>query len=139
MLPDGWPGVERIKATALRGRRRPPGRPSWELLFWRRVGSGRYLGLCCRPCALFRFFSAVRAGLVCRGAVGGGAEPDADEPGDADDGQDGGHIEVQAQPEEVLRGVDPQRFLEDAEGGVAGHVQREQARRPDPAVMAEPD
>ena len=39
----------------------------------------------------------------------------------------------------MRRRVDPDRLLEDAVGGVAGYVQREQPRRLDVAVMAQPD
>ena len=41
-----------------------------------------------------------------------------------------GDVEVEAQSEEVLGRVDPQRLLEDAERRVPGDVQREQAREP---------
>src|SRR5262249_1425747 len=41
--------------------------------------------------------------------------------------------------EEVLGRVDPQRLLEDPERRVPGDVQREQAGRPDRAVVAQPD
>ena len=63
----------------------------------------------------------------------------ADEPGDADQREDRRDIEVQPQAEEVLRGVDPDRLLEDPVAGVASHIQREQPPRLYPAVMAEPD
>ena len=35
--------------------------------------------------------------------------------------------------------IDPQRLLEDPKGRVAGDVEGEEARRADPAVVAEPD
>ena len=63
----------------------------------------------------------------------------AHEPGDAHDGQHGRDVGVQAQAQEVLGRIDPQRFLEDPEGRVPGHVQREQARRLDVTVMPQPD
>ena len=44
---------------------------------------------------------------VCRGSL------DAHEPGDAGEAEDGGHVEVQPQPEEVVGGVDAQRLLAD--------------------------
>jgi hypothetical protein len=39
----------------------------------------------------------------------------------------------------MLGGVNAQRFLEDPECRVPGDVQGEQPRRPDGAVMAQPD
>ncbi len=39
----------------------------------------------------------------------------------------------------MLGVVDPERLFVDAECGVAGHVEGEQARWPDLGVMAEPD
>ena len=62
-----------------------------------------------------------------------------DEPGDARDGQHAGHVHVQPQAEEVLGRVHPQRLLEDAERRVTRHVEREQARGLDAAVVAQPD
>ena len=47
-------------------------------------------------------------------------------------GADQRNPEVQAHAEDVLRVVDPQRLLEDAEGRVAGDVQREQRRAGEP-------
>src|SRR5262249_34708360 len=86
-----------------------------------------------------------RGGGIGRGVRGGlrallvRAALDAPEPDQADHRQGRGDVGVQAQAEEVRRGVDAQRFLEDPVGGVAEHVQREQARRLDLAVVAEPD
>src|SRR6516225_11888756 len=48
-------------------------------------------------------------------------------------------IHVQPQAEEVDRGIDAQRLLEDPVGGVAEYVQGDQPRRLDLAVMPEPD
>ena len=51
------------------------------------------------------------------------------EPGDPGHGERPGDVEVQPQAQEVLGGGDPQRFLEDPERRVAGHVEREQPGR----------
>jgi hypothetical protein len=56
------------------------------------------------------------------------------EPGGAGQRYAAGHVHVEPQPEEVLRWVDSQRFLEDPESRVPGDIQREQPGRPDRAV-----
>ena len=77
--------------------------------------------------------AGTRAGHRGRAALRAG------EPHQADDGQHGRDVEVEAQAEEVLRGIDPDRLLEDPERRVPGHVQGEQAPRADPPVVAQPD
>ena len=47
-------------------------------------------------------------------------------PRQTGEAQNGGDIEVQAQPEQVLGRVDAQELLEDAKGRVAGDVEGEQ-------------
>src|SRR3954468_11228160 len=52
--------------------------------------------------------------------------------------QHGGDEEVQAQAEDVLGRIDPQQLLEDAEGRVAGHVEREEPGCADGAAPSQP-
>ncbi len=54
---------------------------------------------------------------------------DAHEPRKAGEAQDARDVQVQPQPEDVVRGVDAQELLADARERVARDVQREQARR----------
>src|SRR5262249_35140357 len=63
---------------------------------------------------------------------------DRDEPQQAAEAQQRRDPEVQAHAEDAVRVVDPQRLDEHAEPRVAGDVQREQARRLDLAMVAEP-
>jgi hypothetical protein len=62
---------------------------------------------------------------------------DDDEPGQAGAEQQARDEEVQAQAEDVVRGVDAQQFLADAPERVARHVEREGAGRSDGAPSAE--
>ncbi len=71
--------------------------------------------------------------------AGFGSALTGDEPCGAGGSEDAGDIEVEPQAEDVLGRVDPQGLLEDAERRIAGHVEREEARRADPPVVAEPD
>src|SRR4051812_12826219 len=52
------------------------------------------------------------------------------EPRRAREAERDSHEEVQAQSEDVLRRVDPQRLFEDAEARVTGDVEREDSWRP---------
>src|ERR687888_334422 len=63
----------------------------------------------------------------------------ADEPRQAGGATDRGDVEVQAQPEDVVGGVDAQELLEDAKARVAGDVEREQPGGANLAAAAEPD
>ena len=54
---------------------------------------------------------------------------DADEPRDPGDAEDARDVEVEAQAEDVVRGVDAQELLADPRERIAGDVEREQARR----------
>ena len=60
------------------------------------------------------------------------------EPGESADAEDHRHEEIEAQPKDVVGGVNPKQLLTDSHEGVAGDVEGEEARGPDPAVMAEP-
>jgi hypothetical protein len=70
------------------------------------------------------------------------ADPDAlrpSKPRQTDEAQNGGDVEVQAQPEQVLGGVDAQELLEDPKARVSGDVEGEQPRRSHLAALPEPD
>src|SRR6185312_2801457 len=61
-----------------------------------------------------------------------------DEPQQPDEAQDDRDEEVQAQAEDVVGVVDALGLLEDPKARIAGHVEREQARRPDLAPRPQP-
>jgi hypothetical protein len=84
---------------------------------------------------------AERCGAIPGGEPAGAPDPelDASEPGEPRGGQDRGDEEVQAQPEDVVRRVDAQQLLEDAERRVPGDVEGEEPGRADLAVAAKPD
>jgi hypothetical protein len=60
---------------------------------------------------------------------------DADEPQQSDRTEDARDKEINPQAEEIVRVVDPLGLLEDTKGGVAGDIQREDARRSDAVAM----
>jgi len=64
---------------------------------------------------------------------------DPEEPEEPCERSDQRDPEVQAHAEDVDRVIDPQGLLEDTEGRIPGHVEREQRRRPDLATVVEPD
>src|SRR3954447_1508861 len=61
------------------------------------------------------------------------------EPPHARDAEKGRNEEVQSQPQDVVRGIDPQRLLEYAKARVAGDVQREDPRRTNPSPSTKDD
>src|SRR5436190_13377398 len=64
--------------------------------------------------------------------------PPDEEPGREDEEHDRDQ-RVDPQPEEVVRGIDPQELLEEPPEAVVGDVQREQRRRPDPEPPTDED
>lgn len=77
--------------------------------------------------------------MRCLLSSAGGLTLDGEEPREAGDRHDERDEEAQPQPQEVSRGVDADRLLEDPLAEVAGHVQREQALRGNLPVVLEPD
>lgn len=70
----------------------------------------------------------------------GATMPLADnEPSRTRERQRAGDEEIEPQAEDVMRGVNAQGLLEDAEDRVAGHVEGKQPRWTDAAMIAEPD
>ena len=81
-----------------------------------------------------------RSAAACDLSQPGGSTPalDPHEPRDPDQADDARDVEVQPQPEDVVRRIDAQDLLADPRERVAGDVQREQPGRPDLAVLAQP-